>query len=145
MRKKMIPISLLLALVALAASPAAAQRTVGQHGPLLVEVATETPVVFLSANTLPAFDLHLLMENISEDRTVTITRISGTLAFRGGLTTGFVLFDSTSNPEGGLTVPPGSGSAFFALLIVPEDAPTGGPWPTRRSNTRLAGDENGGG
>jgi hypothetical protein len=135
MLKYLSTFALTATLVSLAASPAAAQKdnrnndhNKGHHrGPLLVEVEAGTPIVFLDPSdpSTATFDLHLLVENISKDRTVRITDIRGELEFDDDLTSPFILYDGSNPDEQPLILAPGSASLFFAVLIVPLDAPTG--------------------
>src|SRR5687768_15372267 len=114
MRRLFTPFALLFVLLTLVASPATAKR---QAGPLLVDAEAGTRVVFIDpGNPFPAFfDLHLLLENVTTNQTITITDITGQIEFRGGETTPFSL--PVIGPEGEpLVLEPGIGSAFFALL-----------------------------
>jgi hypothetical protein len=124
MRRLFTPFALLFVLLAIVASPATAKP---HAGPLLVDAEAGSRVVFIDPNNpFPAFfDLHLSMENVTTDETITFTDISGEIEFRSGETTPFSL--PVIGPEGEpLVLEPGFGSAFFALLILPMDAPTGG-------------------
>jgi hypothetical protein len=76
MHRLFTPLMLLFVLLTLVASPATAQ---GHAGPLAVDAEAGNRVVFIDSNNpLPAFfDLHLSMENVATDETLTITDISG--------------------------------------------------------------------
>ena len=124
MRRLFTPLPLLFALLTLVAPPATAMK---HAGPLLVDAEAGSRVVFIDpSNPFPAFfDLHLSMENVTPDEMITITDISGEIEFRTGDTTPFSL--PVIGPEGEpLVLEPGIGSAFFPLLVLPTDAPTGG-------------------
>jgi hypothetical protein len=130
MLKQITRLILAVVLLSLAVPPAAAQRTAGRRGPLLVEAEPGDPVVFLDPTDpfTGLLDLHLLIENVSQDQPITITGIHGELTFRDGSTSPFELpvDDPEGEPGEGFVLAPGSGSVYFALLIVPLDAPTGG-------------------
>ena len=116
--------TLLLASFALLTAPAAADGPhAGKHGPLLIEATALGRVVVIdpASPLFPFLDLGLNLENIS-DVPVTVTSIVGELEFRDGSTSQFILLDSS----GDFVLDPGFGSVFFALLIVPVDAPRGG-------------------
>lgn len=117
--------ALLLVLIALAGSPAAAQGPVSRQDPLLVGARVFPRVVLLAPNTIGAFELQVVMQNISRNQSVTLHRVSGTVTFEGGLTEPFGLYDSALDPQGGLLLAPGAGFEIAALLLIPASAPMG--------------------